>query len=65
MAGMAAVRITRAPTNAIEQHGALLQWRAVWLHRGFGESQEKMFQSCALGISHDEQKINPRIIILH
>jgi len=27
--------------------------------------QEKMFQPCALGISHDEQKINPRIIILH
>ena len=27
--GMAAVRITTAPTNAIEQHGALLQWRAV------------------------------------
>jgi hypothetical protein len=24
---------------------------------------EKMFQPCALGISHDEQKINPRIII--
>jgi hypothetical protein len=29
------------------------------------ESQEKIFQPCALGISHDEQKINPRIIILH
>jgi len=29
MAGMAAVRITTAPTHAIEQHGALLQWRAV------------------------------------
>jgi hypothetical protein len=29
------------------------------------ESQEKMFQPCALGISHDEQKINPRIIIVH
>jgi hypothetical protein len=27
--GMAAVRITTAPTNAIEQHSALLQWRAV------------------------------------
>jgi hypothetical protein len=27
--GMAAVRIITAPTNAIEQHGALLQWRAV------------------------------------
>jgi hypothetical protein len=27
--GMAAVRITTAPTNAIEQHGALLQWRVV------------------------------------
>ena len=27
--GMAAVRITTAPMNAIEQHGALLQWRAV------------------------------------
>jgi hypothetical protein len=27
--------------------------------------KEKMFQPCALGISHDEQKINPRIIILH
>jgi hypothetical protein len=27
--------------------------------------QEKMFQPCAPGISHDEQKINPRIIILH
>ena len=27
--GMAAVRITTAPTNAIEKHGALLQWRAV------------------------------------
>jgi hypothetical protein len=26
--GMAAVRITTAPTNAIEQHGALLQWRS-------------------------------------
>jgi hypothetical protein len=32
--------------------------------RGSGFS-EKMFQPCALGISHDEQKINPRIIILH
>jgi hypothetical protein len=29
MAGMAAVRITTAPTNAIEQHGALFQWPAV------------------------------------
>jgi hypothetical protein len=28
-------------------------------------AKEKMFQPCALGISHDEQKINPRIIILH
>jgi hypothetical protein len=28
-------------------------------------SKEKMFQPCALGISHDEQEINPRIIILH
>ncbi len=27
--GMAAVRIITAPTNAFEQHGALLQWRAV------------------------------------
>jgi hypothetical protein len=27
--GMAAVRITTAPTHAIKQHGALLQWRAV------------------------------------
>ena len=27
--GMAAVRIITAPTNAIEQHGALLLWRAV------------------------------------
>jgi hypothetical protein len=27
--GMAAVRITTAPTNGIEQHGALLQWRPV------------------------------------
>ena len=27
--GMAAVRITTAPTNAIEQHGALLQRRVV------------------------------------
>jgi hypothetical protein len=28
MAGMG-IPITTAPTNAIEQHGALLQWRAV------------------------------------
>jgi hypothetical protein len=28
-------------------------------------SKEKMFQPCALGFSHDEQEINPRIIILH
>jgi hypothetical protein len=34
-------------------------------HNRGNESQEKMFQPCALGISHDEQKINPRIIILH
>jgi pimeloyl-ACP methyl ester carboxylesterase len=39
--------------------------------RGHGRStvdacaKKKMFQPCALGISHDEQKINPRIIILH
>jgi hypothetical protein len=30
----------------------------------FGRHSEKMFQPCALGISHDEQKINPRAIIL-
>jgi hypothetical protein len=27
--GMAAVRITTPPTNAIDQHGLLLHWRAV------------------------------------
>jgi hypothetical protein len=34
----------------------------VWLNAGMKD--QKMFQPCALGISHDEQEINPRIIIV-